>query len=302
MTGPIDLAALAHHEETVFIVEYTDARIDVVRQRENIPAARALARTVDFIGKCLPAHDIRVNRQYAVALAVQRADSFVGVRQRPAVLRSQVKQVLLRAIAVRHDEGAARKIVKRCTCQALHGDVIVLITGSRLGVVGRRSRVVQRHAGDDADLFPRLFRVFGYELQRRFQIHIVVDDAGERFFSRRHRGCGRGGVRAEGRGIVGRHHAQIREAGEAQLSRNGVCRIRILDRTQVILRGCHLRVPHAVANEHKHILGRGGTFRHRQSAQCNDERKRNHNQLLHDDVPRFFLQHMPEASPGTHTA
>ena len=134
--------------------------------------------------------------------------------------------------------------------------------------------MVQGHAGDDADLVARFLRVLGDELEGGGQGHIVVDDAGQGLFTGGDGGGGGGGVRAEGGCVVGGHHAQIGEGGEAQVCGNREFGVGICNRALVVLGGGHLGVAHAVADEHEHVFrGRSGLLSRRGGDACQHKRQ-----------------------------
>ena len=78
--------------------------------------------------------------------------------------------------------------------------------------------------------------------------------AGERLLAGSHQRSSRSGVRAEGRAVVGGHQTEVRELGEGQIRRNRELAVRVFDAAQIVLGRSHLRVAHAVADEHEHVL------------------------------------------------
>ena len=182
---------------------------------------------------------------------------------------------------------AARQVVQGRAGDALHGDLIVVVAAGLLGVVGRRCGVVHGHAGDDADPVAGLLGVLGDELEGGGQGHVVVDHAGQGLLTGGHGGGGGGGVRAEGGCVVGGHHAQIGELGEAQVGGNRELGVGIRNRALVVLGGGHLGVAHAVADEHEHVFrGRSGLLSRRGGDACQHERQDadQGNQLFHTTI------------------
>ena len=184
---------------------------------------------------------------------------------------------------------AARQVVQGRAGDALHSDVVVVVAAGLLGVVGRRGGMVQGHAGDDADLVARLLGIFGDELKGRGEGHVVIDDAGKRLFAGGHRSRGGSRIRTEGGRIVGGNQAQRLKAREAQIRRNREFTLRIFDRAEVILRRSHLRVAHAVADEHEYVLG-GARFFLRQRAR---KRAYEHQHCEQDGKILFHFLHSP---------
>ena len=86
------------------------------------------------------------------------------------------------------------------------------------------------------------------------QRFIIIDDAGERLLAGSHRRSGRSRIRAEGRAVVGGHQTEVRKLGERQIRRNRELAVRVFDATQIVLGRSHLRVAHAIADEHEHVL------------------------------------------------
>ena len=223
MAAPVDLAALSHEEEAFFfVVQHGDAGLDHVGQRHALFALSGVADAVDLVQHRGILGDGGVDGQRAAALAAQRGVFISGIHHGEAVFLGQREQVVLRAVlAVRLEERAAAQEVQRRAGHALQGDVVVLVAALGLGIVGRGGGVVQRHAGDDANLLAGFLGILGDEFEGLGEVNVVVQNAGKRLVAGRHGGGGGSGVRAEGGSVVGGHQADVLKAGEGKRRGNG---------------------------------------------------------------------------------
>ena len=290
---PVNLAALAHHEEAIVVIQHIDAAADKIRQREHVLARRFLLDAVDFVVNRLGVLKHRVGRQHAVVRRGQAADFVIRRRNHPAIFLCDVQQGFLLTIrAVHLLEAAACEVIHGRAGQRLKGNVIVVVAGGLLGVVRRRGRMIDRHGGDYADLLARFLGVFRDDLVGVGQRFIIIDDPGERLLAGSHRRSGRSGVRAEGRAVVGGHQTEVLELGEGQIRRNRELAVRVFDAAQIVLGCSHLRVAHAVADEHEHILRMAFAFalRHGRCAhQAQRQRAEDCKELLHDCFSSSFF-------------
>ena len=287
MARPVDLAALAHHEEAVVVIQHIDAAADKIRQREHILARHLLLDAVDFVVNRLGVLKHRIGRQHAVVRRGQAADFVIRCRNHPAVFLCDIQQGFLLTIrAVHLFEAASREVIHGRAGQRLKGNVVVVVAGGLLGVVRCRSRMIDRHGGNYADLLARFLGVFRDDLVGVSQRFIIIDDAGERLLAGSHRRSCRSGIRAEGRAVVGGHQTEVRELGERQIRRNRELAVRVFDAAQIVLGRSHLRVAHAVADEHEHILRMAFALRHGRCAhQAQRQRAEDCKKLLHDCFP-----------------
>ena len=270
VAGPVDLAALAHHEEALVIVQDLDALFHIVRQGPF--ALLAVQLVAHGVGVC----QVLVDEDDLLVLGGDLGRIGLGVGDLVAGRLRQIIEVLLvSAAAVGILQGAAGKILK-AGLHHLHADLIVVVAAGLMGIEGGGGGVVQVHGGDDAHL-PALLGVelFGDGLIGHGAGLVGVDHAGVCLVAGGDGGGGGSGVGSEAAGVVGDGGAGHIEVHEVQGHRTvqlgalpvldtGLSLHVILVRhgAQVIGSGLELGIAHAVADKQEHILGGFGGVVH----------------------------------------
>ena len=260
MAGPVDLAALDHHEEAGVVVEQLNALRDIVGQRPGAFLAVQLIGDGVAVGQLLADDDGGTGaggQGFGLGLGLDDGVPGVGGQFIQVVL------VLLSAGGLQ--QRAARKVVKAAFDQ-LQADVIVVVAADLVAVERRRGGVVEVDAGDDADLVAELvLEFFGDGLIGRGAGLVHVDGAAVGLVAGGDGGGGGGRVGAEAGAVVGLGAAGDGEIDEAQsvlmLQDRAVAAHAgaVFQRRQIVVGALDLGVAHAVANEQEDVLGRAGS-------------------------------------------
>ena len=306
MAGPVDLAALGHHEEGLLVAQALDALLDVVGE-----APLALS------GVELVVHGVTVGQSLGDDEDVARIDTQglgVGLRGGHGVasLCGELVEVGLVLVLVGGGKPRAAGEELKAGLGHLLADCVVVLAAVLVSVEGSRGGVVHVDRGEYADLVALLgVQLLGNGLERLGQgLGVHVDGARLGLVARGDGGRGGSGVRAEGRGVIGGHAAHMGEAHEGKGA---------LDDSAVILGGTleeagnlNLLVAHAVADEQEDVLGRGsgglvGQSGGRTSSEAGSTGKGSgldEVTAIHSEVHVFlssFLPRGPSAAPCSNT-
>mgnify|MGYP006064335869 CR=1 FL=1 len=263
VAGPVDLAALAHHEEAVLVVaQDLDALGHVVGQGPHVLGA------VDLIGHGVAVGQVLVDEDGLLGVGAHLLGVSLGAGHGVAGLGGQRVQVLLVALAAGGGEEAAAGEVLEVGGDHLQADLIVAGAAGLVGVEGGGGGVVEVHGGDDAHGVALLLVELlgdGLVLHRAGLVH--VDGPGVGLVAGGDGGGGGGGVRGEGVGVVGDGGAgglkvhEVEVAGAVQdgalvvvQAGLGLPVVLVGQGAQVVGGGLDLGIAHAVADEQKHIL------------------------------------------------
>jgi len=100
VAAPIDLAALGHQEEAVFVVKVANSGRHDFGQRQRIPALGRDAAAVDLILHGVVLIGIGHDGQRTAAFGVQGADVLIGVNHVEAIFCGNLIQVFLGSVAI----------------------------------------------------------------------------------------------------------------------------------------------------------------------------------------------------------
>ena len=268
VAGPVDLAALAHHEEAVLVLgEHLDALGHVVGQGPHVVGA------IQLIGHGVGVGQVLVDDHHGAGGDLLGLG--LGGHHVVAGLLGQVVQVLLVALgAVGIQQAAAGEVLKAGVHQ-LQADVVVVVAAGLVGVEGGGSGVVQVDGGDHADGVALLaVQLLGDGLILHGAGLVHVDGAGVGLVAGGQGGGGGGGVGGEGVGVIGDGGADTLEVHEVQVlgavqdgaavvvqAGLGLPVVLVGQGAQIVGRGLDLGIAHAVADKQEHILGRGQGLR-----------------------------------------
>ena len=189
---PVDLAALAHHEEARVVVKDFNTLCDIVGQRPF--AVLPIHFVVHGIGVC----QMLVDQD---DLFIRRGDSLgVGLRIGDLVarlFRQIIETGLVLVGAGDLLEAAAGKVFKAGRYKLL-ADLVVIVSAGLMGVERGRGRMVEVDGADDADLPVLLaMELFRNRLIRCGAGDVHVDHAGVGLVAGGDGGRRGGGVRGE---------------------------------------------------------------------------------------------------------
>ena len=264
VAGPVDLAALAHEEEAVVVVENLDALCHMVGEGPH------LVGTVELIGHGVAIGQVLVNDDDGAV--GHRFGVGLGFHHGVARGFCQGVEILLVTLGAGGlEEGAAGEVVE-AGVDELQADLIVVVAAGLVGIEGGGRGVVEVHRGDHAD-FPALlgFELLGNGLIGGGAGLIHVDGAGISLVAGGD-GSGRGRrVGAEAVGVIGHGgagHGEVHKVEVLRAIENGALVIvqagfslpviGIAQGAQVVAGRLDLGIAHAVADEQEDILGRGG--------------------------------------------
>ena len=262
VAGPVDLAALAHHEEAVLVLaEDLDALGDIVGQGPHVLGA------VHLIGHGVAVGQVLVDDDHGAA--GDGLGLLLGHDHIVAGLLGQIIQIGLVALgSVRGEQTAAGEVLEAGLHQ-LQADVVVVVAAGLVGVEGGGGGVVQVDGGDDAHGVALLaVELLGDGLIFHGAGLVHVDGAGVGLVPGGDGGGGGGGVGGEGVGVVGDGGAGGLEVHEVQVlgavqnsalvvvqAGSGLPVVLVVEGTQEVAGGLDLGIAHAVADEQEHVLG-----------------------------------------------
>ena len=264
VAGPVDLAALTHHEEAVVVVQHLDALLHVVSQRPHVLGA------VQLVGHGVAVGQILVHQNGLLGISAHSLGLLVGHGHGVAGFLGQIIQVVLVLLFTGgRQQAAAGKVVKVGGDQLL-ADLIVVVAAGLVGVESRGSGVVEVDGRDDTD-FPvfLVLKLLGNGLIGSGAGLVHVDGAGIGLVSGGNGRGGGGGVGAEAVGVVSNsgtyrlkiHKVEVLRAiqlGALVVVQAGLSLpvVLVLQSAQIVRSGLDLGIAHTVADEQEHILGR----------------------------------------------
>ena len=263
MAGPVDLAALTHHEEAGLVVQHLDTLLHIVGQGPHVVGA------VDLIGDGVGVGQVLLDDDGLVGVGADGVGLGVGAGHGVAGLLSQLVQVGLVALTSGGVQQAAAGEVVEVGLHHLQADLIVAAAAGLVGVEGGGGGVVQVDGSDHADLIALLgFQLLGDGLVLHGAGLVHIDGAGVGLVSGGNGRGGGGGVGGEGVGVEGDGGAHALKVHEVQVLRAvqdgalivvqaglSLPVVLIVQGAQIVGRGLDLGIAHAVADEQEDVLG-----------------------------------------------
>ena len=257
VAGPVDFAALHHHEETGVIVQNLDALGHIVAEGPG-PLGPVI-----LIGEGVGVGEMLVDDEN---LAVRGGDLLgpgLGLNDLVARLGGQVVETGLVAVGAGGLEQAAAGKVLEAGLHQFLANLVVAAAAGLVGVERCGGGVVQVDGGDDADFEILLcLELLGDGLIGHGGGLIHVDGAGIGLVAGGDGGGGGGRVGAEGGGVVGHGaagHGEVHE-GEGDVSAENAVVV-VSHCAQIVGGGLELGIAHAVADEEEDVLGTSGGLR-----------------------------------------
>ena len=259
VAGPVDLAALDHHEEAGVVVEQLNALRDIVGQRPGAFLA------VQLIGDGVAVGQLLADDHGLAGLGGQGLGLRLGAHHGVARVGGQGVQVVLVLLGAGGLQQRAAGEVVKAAVDHFQADLVVAVAADLVAVEGGGGGMVQVDAGDHADLVAQLIlQLFGDGLVGDGAGLVHVDGAAVGLVAGGDGGGGGSRVRAEAGAVVGlgaAGHREIHKAQRVLVLEDGAVAAHagaVLQGGQVVVGALDLGVAHTVANEQENVLGRAG--------------------------------------------